>query len=113
MSKALALAQHYFVLSNERRLDEIFSLFTASSTYSSSNTSLFLGANQIMAMQRAFFETFEDIGWTVNHVEETASGIVRFDFSFTGMTLDGEKFHRDGIEHVVVFDGKIQHVEVR
>jgi hypothetical protein len=113
MAKALDLAQHYFALSNERRLDDIEAMLAPSTTYSSANTGLYLGASPIMAMQRAFFAGFEELGWTAHDVEEVSPGIVRFDFTFEGTTRDGEQIRRDGIEHIVVFEDRIQHVDVR
>ncbi len=113
MSEAVQLAEHYFTLSNAGKLDEIKTLFTASSTYSSANTGVFLGADQIMDMQRAFFSSFETMGWDVHHIEEIRSGVVFVDFTFSGVTKDGENINRPGLEYVVVYNGKLQHVDVR
>jgi hypothetical protein len=113
MNNALALAQHYFELSPERNLAAIQALFTASSTYSSSNTGIFLGGEAIMAMQRGFFATFDTVQWQLHNVEEVKAGVVLFDFTFTGKTLAGEHTELSGREYVVVFNGKIQHIEVR
>ena len=112
-AEPLDIAQRYFELSNARRLDDIERLMSPSTTYSSEHTGLYLGAADIMAMQRAFYAGFEQLGWTVHEATEVKPGIVRFDFTFEGVTVDGETVHRDGIEHVVVHDGRIQHVEVR
>ena len=113
MSQAVKLAEHYFALSNAGKLDEIETLLTASSTYSSANTGVFLGAEQIMGMQRAFFSSFKKIGWDVHNIEEVRPGVVLFDFTFSGVTNDDEKINRPGLEYVVVYNGKLQHVEVR
>ena len=113
MNDAIKLAKHYFDLSNQGRLSDIRKLFTDSSTYSSVNTGLYLGADRIMQMQSAFFAGFESLSWTIHSVEEVKPGIVLFDFTFSGKTLDGETLSRDGLEYVVVHDGKIQHIEVK
>lgn len=113
MSDAIDLAKHYFDLSNDGKLAEIGQLFTPASTYSSANSGIYLGAEQIMAMQAEFFAGYETLNWEVNRVEEVKPGIVLFDFSFTGKTLDGEVICRSGLEYVIVHQGKIQHIEVR
>ncbi len=113
MSKAIELARRYFALSNAGNLDEIQTLFTPSSTYSSANTGVFFGAAQIMEMQRRFFAGFTEMEWDVHSVEEVRSGVVLFDFTFSGVTTDGEKVVRPGLEYVIVHAGKLQHVEVR
>jgi len=113
MSNALTLAQHYFDLSNERNLGAIETLLSSSSTYSSTTTGIYLGVENIMAMQRAFFSNFETMNWLVHKAEEVKTGIVLFDFTFTGKTLTGEKTVFSGQEYVVVFNGKIQHIEVK
>jgi hypothetical protein len=113
MTDAVQLAKHYFDLSNEGKLTDIKELFTSSSTYSSANTDIYLGADQIMDMQTKFFAGFKTMGWDVHSVKEVKPGIVLFDFTFTGKTLDGEVVQRSGREYVVVYNGKIQHVEVR
>lgn len=113
MSEAVKLAEHYFALSNAGKLDEIETLFTPSSTYSSANTGVFLGAEQIMGMQRTFFSSFKKVGWNVHSVEEVRPGVVLFDFTFSGVTNDDENINRPGLEYVIVYNGKLQHVEVR
>ena len=59
------------------------------------------------------FSGFETMGWDVHSVREVKLGIVLFDFTFSGKTPDGEAVHRSGREYVIVYNGKIQHVEVR
>ena len=113
MTDSVQLAKHYFDLSNEGKLADIKKLFTPSSTYSSANTGIYLGADQIMDMQAKFFAGFETMDWDVHSVKEVKLGIVLFDFTFTGTTFDGAAVHRSGREYVIVYNGKIQHVEVR
>jgi len=113
MTEAIALARQYFDLSNERRLDEIEALFTESTTYSSEAIGIFLGAKEIVDMQRAFFAGFETLRWTITDTNEIRSDIVQFEFQFEGVTTDGARVKQTGQEYVVVYDGKIQHIEVR
>ena len=113
MSDSVQLAKRYFELSNDGKLADIKQLFTPSSTYSSENTGVYLGAEQIMEMQTSFFATFETMHWDVHSVEEVRPGVVLFDFIFSGTTLDGEQVHRPGKEYVIVYAGKLQHIEVR
>ena len=113
MTDAVQLAEHYFDLSNKGKLTEIKELFTSSSTYSSANMDVYLGADQIMDMQAKFFAGFDTMGWYVNSVKEVKPGIVLFDFTFTGRTLDGEVVQRSGREYVVIHNRRIQHIEVR
>ena len=113
MSDAVKLAKYYFNLSNQRNLSEIESLLTPSSTYSSVNTGVFLGVDQIVEMQKQFFDSFDTMGWDIQRVEEVRPGVVLFEFTFSGVTHDGEEVHRPGLEYVIVHNQKIQHVEVR
>jgi hypothetical protein len=113
MSKALKLAQHYFDLSNQGKLEDIAKLFTESSTYSSVTTGLYFGVDSIMKMQSEFFSNYQSMAWHVNSVEEIKPGIVLFDFTFNGTTNEGEIITRDGLEYVIVYKEKIQHIEVR
>lgn len=113
VGSALALAKHYFDLSNRGDLDAIAALMTEQTTYSSQNTGLYLGAEQIMAMQRQFFSRFTALHWAINSAAEIKSGIVEIDFTLTGLSGDGTPIQKNGIEYIIVFNGKLQHVDVR
>ncbi len=113
MSEALKIAQHYFDLSNKRDIDAIEKMLDERSTYSSDNTGLYLGKDNIIKMKCAFFGSFEKMQWIVHSCEEIKENIVRFDFTFKGVKLNKEKIVRSGIEHVVIYNGKLQHIEVR
>ena len=113
MSKTIQIAQRYFDLSNTGNIDEIAQLFTDSSTYSSQNTGVFLGKEQIIKMQRVFHNSHKNLNWKINSVNETSPGIVLFDFDLTGVKPSGEKFCVSGLEYVIVYNEKIQHVEIR
>ena len=109
----ITLAQHYFDLSNDSNLDGIRQLMTPATTYSSDNSGLFLGVDDIVAMQTSFHTKFESLNWQVTEVEEIKPGIVRFAFQFSGKTASGESIHSSGIEYVVIHNDRIQHIEVR
>ncbi len=113
MSKAVQITEQYIRLSNERDLDTIRTLFTPSSTYSSDATGIFLGVEQIMEMQSKFFALFPYLRWDVQELEEVKPGVVRFTFTLHAQNEHGEDSVRQGVEHVVVFEDNIQHVEVR
>ena len=113
MSDAIALARHYFALSNDGDLDAIRQLFTPSSTYSSSNTGVYLGVDQILDMQTKFFAGFAQLHWQIHSVEEVRPNVVLFDFTLRGTSEDGTQIEQRGLEYVIVYNGRLQHVEVR
>jgi len=113
MTEALTIANLYFDLSNKSDFAGIEKLFTETTTYSSQTTGLYLGRDDILAMQKAFHSKFVSLHWQVNSVEEVKPGIVLFDYDFVGELPNGEKIESSGLEYVIVYQGKIQHVEIR
>ena len=113
MRSPLDIAQHYFELSNKSDFNGIAKLFTDSTTYSSQNTGLFLGRDDIIAMQKAFHSRLSSLRWHVNSVEELKPGIILFDFDLLSEMPGGKKLKSSGLEYIIVHDGKIQHIEVR
>jgi hypothetical protein len=113
MTNALEIAKLYFDLSNKSDFDGIGKLFTETTTYSSQTTGVYLGRDDILAMQRAFHGKFTSLKWKVNSVEEVKPGIVLFDYDFVGTRPNGEKVETSGLEYVIAYKGKIQHVEIR
>ncbi len=109
----LALARLYFDLSNRSDLAAIRKFMTDGTTFSAEGRGIFLGVDSIMDMQAAFHGQFEALHWDVSDVEEVKPGIVRFEFVFSARAKSGEEVRRSGIEHVVVHDGKLRHIEVR
>ena len=109
----LEIATYYFDLSNKSDFAHIAKLFTDSTTYSSHNTGLYLGKDDIIAMQKAFHGKFASLKWQINSVEEVKPGIVLFDYDFLAEMSNGEKIKSSGLEYVIVHDGKIQHIEIR
>jgi len=109
----LQLAKHYFALSNTSDMAGIRALMTPGTTYSSANTGVYLGVDQIMEMQTRFLESFETLSWDVTSAEEVRPGVVRFEFVLSGVKHDGEQVRLSGVEYVIVYNGKLQHIEVR
>lgn len=113
MSHAIELARRYFELSNQADLPAIKQLFTSSSTYSSINTGVYLGVDQILDMQTKFFAGFVQLHWQIHSVEEVRPNVVLLDFTLHGTRNDDTQIEQHGLEYVIVFNGKLQHVEVR
>jgi hypothetical protein len=110
---AIEKAQHYFDLSNDSDFDRIKPLFTESSTYCSGIGELYLGINDIMAMQRSYHDSFKSLKWQVKTVEIIKPNIILFDFDFKGMSQVGEAVEYSGFEYIIVYDGNIQHIDIR
>lgn len=109
----LELTRLYFDLSNESDLEEIENLFTERTTYSSETTGIYLGASKIIEMQKSFHGKFKKLNWQINDIKEIKPSIVVVDFTFTGELLTGKTVSSSGVETVVVYNGKIQHIEIK
>lgn len=107
------VAKYYFELSNKSDFNSISKLLTASTTYSSQNTGLYLSRDEIVAMQKVFHGQFSSLQWHVNSVKEVKPGIMLFDFDFFSQMPDGTTAKSSGHEYIIVYGGKIQHIEVR
>jgi hypothetical protein len=113
MTEPLEIAKRYFDLSNKSDFDEIGKLFTETTTYSSQTAGVYLGRENILAMQRAFHGKFTSIHWQVNSVEEVKPSIILFDYDFVGELPNGEKVESSGLEYVIIYQARIQHIEIR
>jgi hypothetical protein len=113
MTEAMKIAKLYFELSNKSDFDGIMKLLTDSTTYSSQRTGVYLGRDSIIAMQKEFHGKFSELNWKINSVKEIKPGIILFDYEFTATTKDGEPLKNSGQEYVIVYQGKIQHIEIR
>lgn len=113
MSETQKIAKLYFELCNKSDFEGIEKLFTDSTTYSSQTTGIYLGSDSILAMQRQFHGKFSSLKWIVKSVEEVRPGIILFDYDFVGQLPNGEKIESSGLEYVIVYKGKIQHIEIR
>jgi len=113
MSDALKIAQHYFDASNKSDFAAIERLFTDTTTYSSATTGMYLGKADIMTMQRTFHGKFSKLHWKMNSAEEIKPSMVQLDYNFTGTLSNDEVVTSSGLEYVIVYEGKIQHIEIR
>jgi hypothetical protein len=113
MNKALEIAQQYFDYSNKQNLDGIALLLGEHATYSSVNTGIHIGKQNILQMTKDFFNSFQSLHWDVQDIIEIKPGVVRFDFTLTGVKNDGKHILKNGFEYVVIAAEKIQHIEVR
>jgi len=110
---AIEKAQHYFDLSNASDFDRIKALFTKNSTYCSGTGELYLGVNDIMAMQRSYHGSFKSLKWQVKTVEIIKPNIILFNFDFKGENQAGETVENSGLEYIIIHNEKIQHIDVR
>jgi hypothetical protein len=111
--KASELAQLYFDLSNARDLKTVETLLQLSITYSSDNTGLYFGRENVMKMMREFFDLFPQLHWEVHSLISVSEHIAEIIFTLTGTKNDGTKITRPGIERIVVEQDLIRHIEVR
>ncbi len=110
---AIEIAERYFALSNRSNLAEISKMFSGQSTYSSASMGVYLGVSQIMEMMTRFHDSFKSLKWDIAGVRELRPGVVELDFTFQGVTKDGQDIRKSGLEYIVVSNDMIQHVEVR
>ena len=108
-----AIASAYFALSNARDLESIFAMFAADATYSSDNTGLYFGIQDIRKMMTAFFEAYPSLHWEVHSRTALSDHIVEIQFTLKARNSANEELVRPGTERIVVSGGKIAHVEVR
>ena len=108
-----AVTEKYFELSNASKLDEVFLLFASDATYSSDNTGLFFGLEDIKEMMTNFFASFPKLHWEVHSIELKSEHIAEVEFTLRAHNKVGETIERRGIERLVVVAEKIRHIEVR
>jgi len=113
MKNARALTEKYFALSNARDLTSIFSLLDPEATYSSDNTGLFHGLEDIRKMMTAFFADYPSIHWTILELRELSKHITEVDFAVASTDREGNQTERLGVERIVAASGTIRHIEVR
>lgn len=112
-SKSQEIAEQYFNLSNESNFEEIAKLFTSTTTYSSQNTGIYLGSEDIITMQKDFHGRFIKLKWAIDSIKEIKPGIIKIEYSFRGEMKDGQVVESEGTETIVMRDGVILHVEIR
>ena len=112
MKSSRALTEEYFALSNDRDLTSIFTLLNPEATYSSSNTGLFYGVDDIRAMMTAFFADHPYIQWTILELRELSEHITEVDFTVVSTDREGDQTERSGLERIVAASGAIRHIGV-
>jgi len=113
MNKNIELVKHYFEISNDSNIDEIKKLFTENSTYSSTNTGLYLWADKIIEMQEEFHWKFLSLNWDIDKIEEIKDWIIEVKFSFNWVDKKWKKISFWWAENIIVFENKIQHIEIK
>ncbi|WP_120501698.1 nuclear transport factor 2 family protein [Roseovarius sp. EL26] len=113
MSNAIEIALNYIEASNRSDMEAITSMMNPSTTYSSQNTGLYLGDEQIMAMQAAFHADFVSLHWDISELQEIRPGVVQFAFTMSGTKQTGEQISVAGQETVIVYNNCLQHIEVK
>jgi hypothetical protein len=106
------VTSRYFRLSNASDMAGIGELLDETTTYRSGNGDFFLGSRDILVMQRAYHGSFKRLAWTVTDLVEIRPGIVRLEFDFAGENHADEPVAYSGVEHVIVRDGIIVHIDV-
>ena len=106
------VASRYFQLSNASDFVGIARLLGETTTYRSGNGDFFVGGQDIVTMQRAYHGSFIRLAWTVTHMAEVRPGVVRLEFDFVGENEANEQVAYSGVEHIVVRDGVIVHIDV-
>ena len=112
MNKNIDLVNYYFELSNNSNIWEIEKLFTKSSTYNSKNTGLYLWVGNIIKMQKEFHWWFKKLNWEIIEIKEIKENIVKIDFKFDWIKKSWENILWWWIETIIVFENKIQHIEI-
>jgi len=106
------IAQLYFDWSNLSDFDRIQSLFKDNTTYKSGSGEMFIGVEDIMAMQRSYHLSFKSLNWHINSINEIKPGIILIDFDFKAESLQGNHDSYSGLETLIVSQEKIQHIDV-
>jgi len=112
MKSALEITKLYFDLSNQGNLIAIEKLFQADATYSSVNTGLYFGVENIMPMMQDFFDAHQKLHWTTHQVKALNEHVIELKFSCDAVSNEGKTKTISGVERVVVVDGLIRHIEV-
>ncbi len=105
--------KRYFELSNQGDLSTIKTMFHPEATYSSTNTGLYYGVEDIMVMMQSFFAQFEAIDWHIDALKTHGEHITEVAFTCRTTDLHGTQLKRTGTERLVVAEGLIRHIEVR
>lgn len=113
MSTSIEIAQLYFDLSNQADLNAIEKLIHPEATYSSVNTGLYYGIENIMVMMRTFFDQYQSLQWQIKSIEQLDQHITELHFDCEASRNNNETISFNGVERIVVVSGLIRHIEVR
>jgi hypothetical protein len=109
----IAIAKRYFELSNNRELNSIPKLFCNEIIYSSDNTGVYFGKDNVMQMMDTFFSKFKFLNWKINSIELIKDLTVEIYFILKTVDNEGNEFEKKGIERLIIYDHLIKYIEVR
>jgi hypothetical protein len=112
MSLARQIARTYFEYSNQSDMAQIRSLLTENCTYYSRQLGFFIGRDDVIAMQAEFHDQYQSLSWEILSLNELKPNVVEIEFDFEGILRNGELQKRQGREHILIYDGLIQHIAV-
>jgi len=112
-NNAIKTTKKYFELSNQGDLTAIKALIHPKAIYSSINTGMYFGIDDIMTMMNNFFAQYSDLEWQIDDLKANSANIT--EVAFTGRFIDhqGSIIKRTGTELLVVDNGLIRLIEVR
>ncbi len=112
MSVAEQLTRQYFDASNQSDMVKIASLLHDNCSYYSARLGFFIGQFDVIKMQTEFHQQYQSLHWEIVSMDEIKPNVIDIHFDFKGVLQDGTEQHRQGREHILVYDDKIQHIAV-
>jgi len=112
-NSSITLSKLYFSLSNQGNLKDIKKLFHPEATYSSEQTGLYYGVEDIMTMMHHFFNQYQSLHWHIDEMKAKTPLITEIKFSCLAVDHHQVKSERTGVERLLVVDELIRHIEVR
>ena len=110
---AINTSKKYFKLSNQGDLTAIKSMIHPNATYSSINTGMYFGVDDIMAMMKNFFAQYSVLQWQIDDIKANSTHIVEVTFTCHLTDRQGSHTVLTGTEMLVVDNDLIRHIEVR
>jgi len=112
MSLVRKIARTYFEYSNQSDMAQIGTLLTHNCTYYSRQLGFFVGQSKVIEMQTVFHAQYQLLSWEILSLKELKSNVIEIEFGFEGVLQNGEQQTRQGREHILTYDGLIQHIAV-
>ena len=109
----LEIAQKYFDLSNNRELTQIPELFCNDVIYSSDNTGIYFGKDNIMEMMNTFFSKYKFLEWKIESIKEIKNITVEIYFTLRMVDFDENEIEKKGVERLIIINDLIKYIEVR